>query len=59
MSRDAVETRLARLQQRRSAPSTVRRLLSCGLAGATAMVLPAIAAGGGLTALMLLACPAG
>lgn len=59
MSRDAVETRLARLQQRRSAPSTVRRLLSCGLAGATAMVLPAIAAAGGLTALMLLVCPAG
>lgn len=56
MSRDAVETRLARLQQRRSAPSTARRLLSCGLAGAAAMVLPAIAAGGGLTALMLLVC---
>lgn len=57
MSRDAVETRLARLQQRRTAPSTVRRLLSCGLAGAAAMVLPAIAAAGALTALMLLACP--
>lgn len=58
MSRDAVETRLARLQQRRSAPGTVRRLLSCGLAGATAMVLPAVAAAGGLTGLMLLVCPA-
>ncbi|MFC3897654.1 M56 family metallopeptidase [Lentzea rhizosphaerae] len=57
MSRDAVETRLARLQQRRSAPSTVRRLLSCGLAGAAAMALPAIAAVGALTALMLMVCP--
>ncbi len=56
MSRDAVETRLARLQQRSSAPSRTRRLLSCGLAGATAMVLPAIAAAGALTAFMLLVC---
>ncbi|GGU26914.1 M56 family metallopeptidase [Lentzea flava] len=59
MSRDAVETRLARLRQRRSTPSTVRRLLSCGLAGAAALVLPAIAGAGALTALMLLVCPAG
>jgi Zn-dependent protease with chaperone function len=58
MSRDAVEARLARLQ-RHGAPSTVRRLLSCGLAGAAAMVLPAAAAAGALTALMLLACPSG
>ncbi|MET8759435.1 M56 family metallopeptidase [Lentzea sp. NPDC004782] len=58
MSRDAVETRLARLQ-RHSAPSTVRRLLSCGLVGAAAMVLPAVAAAVALTALMLLACPSG
>ncbi|GAB2859812.1 M56 family metallopeptidase [Lentzea nigeriaca] len=57
MSRDAVETRLARLQQRQSTPSTMRRLLSCGLAGATAMVLPAAAAAGALTALMLVVCP--
>jgi Zn-dependent protease with chaperone function len=57
MSRDAVETRLSRLRQRQSTPSTVRRLLSCGFAGAAAMVLPAIAAAGALTALMLLACP--
>ncbi len=59
MSRDAVETRLARLRQRRSAPSRARRLVSYGLAGAAALVLPAIAASGGLTALMLLACTAG
>lgn len=59
MSRDAVATRLARLQQERRAPSRARRLLSCGLAGAAAMVLPAIATSGALTALMLLACPAG
>jgi Zn-dependent protease with chaperone function len=58
MSREAVETRLARLQ-RHGAPSTVRRLLSCGLAGAAAMVLPAVTAAGALTALMLLACPSG
>jgi hypothetical protein len=56
MSRDAVELRLARLQQPR-VPGPTRRVLTCGLAGATAMVLPAIAASGALTALMLLACP--
>jgi Zn-dependent protease with chaperone function len=59
MSRDAVETRLARLQQRRGAPNPTRRLLSYGLAGAAAMVLPALAAAGALTALMLLVCSAG
>jgi Zn-dependent protease with chaperone function len=56
MSRDAVELRLARLQQPR-VPGPTRRALTCGLAGAAAMVLPAIAASGALTALMLLACP--
>lgn len=60
MSRDAVETRLARLQlPRRGAPSRVRRLLSCGLAGAAALVLPVVAASGALTALMVLACASG
>jgi Zn-dependent protease with chaperone function len=57
MSRDAVELRLERLQ-RGSLPGPARRLLTCGLAGATAMILPAVAASGALTALMLLACPA-
>ncbi|MEU0880434.1 M56 family metallopeptidase [Lentzea sp. NPDC005914] len=56
MSRDAVELRLERLRQG-TVPGPARRLLSCGFAGAAAMVMPAVAASGLLTAVMLFACP--
>lgn len=57
MSRDALGTRLDSLQRRRRMPNRTRRLLSCGIAGATAMTLPVITASAALIAVMLLACP--
>lgn len=56
MGRDSLETRLDRLQRRRRMPNRTRRLLSCGIAGVTAMALPAVTASAALVALMLLAC---
>jgi Zn-dependent protease with chaperone function len=57
MSRDALGTRLDRLQRRRRMPNRTRRLLSCGIAGITAIALPAVTASAALIAVMLLACP--
>jgi Zn-dependent protease with chaperone function len=56
MSRDALETRLDRLQPRRGVPSTARRRLSCGIAGVTAVVMPAVTGSAALLAVMLFAC---
>ncbi|MEV6715214.1 M56 family metallopeptidase [Lentzea sp. NPDC051208] len=56
MSRDALGTRLDRLQRRRRMPNHTRRLLSCGIAGVTALTLPAITAAAALIATMLLTC---
>ncbi|WP_285741109.1 M56 family metallopeptidase [Lentzea sp. NBRC 105346] len=59
MSGDAVEHRLIQLRKRPHAPGPARRVLTCGLAGATALVLPGTAAFGALFAVMLLTCPSG
>lgn len=59
MSRDALGTRLDRLRRRRRTPNRTRRLLSCGIAGLTAMTVPVVTASAALIAVMLLACPPG
>lgn len=56
MGRDSLETRLDRLQRHRRIPNGARRLLSCGIAGVTAMTLPVVTASAALMAVMLLAC---
>ncbi|MEV6235736.1 M56 family metallopeptidase [Lentzea sp. NPDC051838] len=56
MSKDALGTRLDRLQRRRRMPNRTRRLFSCGIAGAAAMALPVVTASTALIALMLLTC---
>jgi len=57
MSRDSVEVRLAHLQQAGRPSGSIRRAVSYGLAGGTAMVLPVIVAFGPLVAVVLVACP--
>lgn len=55
MGGDSVQARLTRLE-RRHVPGSARRMLSCGLAGLTALALPVVTAAGALMALMALAC---
>jgi hypothetical protein len=38
-------------------PNRARRLLSCGIAGLTAMTFPVVTASAALITMMLLACP--
>ncbi|RAS70050.1 peptidase M48-like protein [Lentzea atacamensis] len=56
MGGDSVQSRLAKLP--RHVPGPARRLASCGLAGVTALVLPAVTALAALATLMLVSCPA-
>jgi Zn-dependent protease with chaperone function len=56
MSRDAVEARLASLPEEDRPVRPARTVLSCGLAGFSAMVLPPLVAVGGLLALAVVVC---
>lgn len=54
MGGDSVQARLAKLP--RHVPGPARRLVSCGLAGVTALALPAVTALAALATLMLVSC---
>jgi Zn-dependent protease with chaperone function len=56
MSRDAVDARLANLPRADQHTRPARTVLSCGVAGVTAMVLPQLPAVGGLLALAVVVC---
>lgn len=56
MSRDAVEVRLARLPDVDGPARRARTVLSCGLAGLSALVLPSVLAVSGLLAVAVIAC---
>ena len=51
---DSVQARLERLP--RHVPGPVSRLASCGIAGVTALILPAVTASAALVTLMLVSC---
>jgi Zn-dependent protease with chaperone function len=56
MSRDALGTRLDRLQRSHRMPNRTRRIVSCGIAGLTAMTVPVVTASAALIAVMLVTC---
>ncbi|MDQ0382004.1 M56 family metallopeptidase [Amycolatopsis thermophila] len=59
MARDAVDVRLARLEQGSLPPAGTRRALACGLAGFTAVVLPFLAGAALMVMVALVACVVG
>lgn len=58
MSGTALDLRVARLRTGRGQCSRVRQLMHCAFAGATALVLPTVAASGAVLAVVAVACPA-
>jgi hypothetical protein len=59
MAHDAVELRLARLRHSSRQPGGLRRLVACGLAAATAAILPFLAGTGLLLGIAVGICPLG
>lgn len=57
MAQDAVDIRLARLTSHAQPPRRTDRMLSCGMAGAGAAMLPFIVGGSLLLAVAAVACP--
>lgn len=58
MSGTSMDVRVERLLDGLAPTSRRRQLFSCGLAGATAMVLPVLVASGAMFAVVTVACPA-
>jgi Zn-dependent protease with chaperone function len=56
MAADAVDLRLARLRRRSQPPGRARRVVACGLAGATAATVPFLTATGLLVGIALITC---
>jgi Zn-dependent protease with chaperone function len=56
MAQDAVDLRLARLHHGTRVPGTLRRIVSCGLTGATVLSLPLLTGIGLLLGSMLITC---
>jgi len=59
MARDAVDVRLARLDQPGLPVAGVRRVVRCGVAGAAAVVAPFVSGAAFTLAIALVACPVG
>jgi beta-lactamase regulating signal transducer with metallopeptidase domain len=59
MAHDAVELRLARLRHTSRQPGGLRRIVACGLAAATATILPFLAGTGLLLGIAVITCPLG
>ncbi|MFJ8813761.1 M56 family metallopeptidase [Amycolatopsis thermoflava] len=59
MARDAVDVRLARLEEGTVPSRGLRRMMRCGAAGITAVVLPFVAGAALTVSIALVACPLG